>query len=120
MDFPKRRLADDFCDIDAEIISFYFKYVKIIAAHAMPDHIHMLVSIPPKLAVSDFMGYLKGKSKLIIFERYANIKYKYGRKVFWSEGYFVSTVGANKKAVQAYIKNQETEDIMADRLRFKE
>lgn len=97
-----------------------FKLVEIIEAHAMPDHIHMLVSIPPKLAVSDFMGYLKRKSTLIIFERYANMKYKYGRRVFWSKGYFVSTVGANKKAVQAYIKNQETEDIMADQLSFKE
>lgn len=65
-----------------------FKHVEIIEAHAMPDHIHMLVSIPPKLAVSDFMGYLKGKSTLIIFERYANMKYKYGRRVFWSKGYY--------------------------------
>ena len=97
-----------------------FKHVEIIEAHAMPDHIHMLVSIPPKLAVSDFMGYLKGKSTLIIFERYANMKYKYGRRVFWSKGYYVSTVGANKKAIQAYIKNQEAEDIMADQLSFKE
>lgn len=85
----------------------------------MPDHIHMLVSIPRKLAVSDFMGYLKGKSTLIIFERYANMKYKYGRRVFWSKGYYVSTVGA-KKAIQAYIKNQEAEDVMADQLSFKE
>ena len=97
-----------------------YKHVEIIEAHAMPDHIHMLVSIPPKLAVADFMGYLKGKSTLIIFERHANMKYKYGRRVFWCKGYYVSTVGANKKAVQEYIKNQETEDIMMDQLSFKE
>ena len=74
-----------------------YKKVEIIEAHAMPDHIHMLVSIPPKLAVSDFVGYLKGKSTLMIFERYANMKYKYGRRVFWTKGYYVSTVGGNKK-----------------------
>ena len=77
-----------------------FKHVEIIEAHAMPDHIHMLVSIPPKLAVSEFVGYLKGKSTLMIFEKFANLKYKYGRRVFWTKGYYVSTVGANKKAVQ--------------------
>ena len=97
-----------------------FKSVKIIEAHAMPDHIHMLVSIPPKLAVSDFVGYHKGKSTLMIFEKHANMKYKYGRRVFWSKGYYVSTVGANKKAVQEYIRNQEVEDIMMDQLSFKE
>ena len=97
-----------------------FKHVEIIEAHAMPDHIHMLVSIPPKLAVSEFVGYLKGKSTLMIFEKFANLKYKYGRRVFWTKGYYVSTVGANKKAVQEYIKNQEAEDIMMDQLSFKE
>ena len=68
-----------------------YKHVEIIEAHAMPDHIHMLVSIPPKLAVADFMGYLKGKSTLMIFERHANLKYKYGRRVFWAKGYYVNT-----------------------------
>ena len=97
-----------------------FKHVEIIEAHAMPDHIHMLVSIPPKLAVSEFVGYLKGKSTLMIFEKFANLKYKYRRRVFWTKGYYVSTVGANKKAVQEYIKNQEAEDIMMDQLSFKE
>ena len=97
-----------------------YKHVEIIEAHAMKDHIHMLLSIPPKLAVSDFVGYLKGKSTLMIFERYANMKYKYGRRVFWTKGYYVSTVGANKKAVQEYIQNQEEEDIMADQLSFRE
>jgi putative transposase len=97
-----------------------YKHVEIIEAHAMPDHIHMLVSIPPKYAVSDFVGYLKGKSTLILFEKFANMKYKYGKRVFWTKGYYVSTVGANKKAVQEYIQNQEQADIMMDQLSFKE
>ena len=97
-----------------------YKHVEIIEAHAMPDHIHMLVEIPPKLAVSEFVGYLKGKSSLMIFERHANLKYKYGRRVFWAKGYYVSTVGANKKAIEKYIREQEMEDQMADQLSFKE
>lgn len=97
-----------------------YKHVEIIEAHAMPDHIHMLVSIPPKLCVSDFMGYLKGKSTLMIFERHANLKYKYGRRVFWAKGYYISTVGANKKAIEQYIRNQETEDQISGQLSFKE
>ena len=80
-----------------------YKHVEIIEAHAMPDHIHMLVSIPPKLAVADFMGYLKGKSKLMIFERHANMKYKYGRRVFWTKGYYVNTVGGNEAKIRKYI-----------------
>ena len=97
-----------------------YKKVEIIEAHAMPDHIHMLVSIPPKLAVSDFVGYLKGKSTLMIFERHANMKYKYGRRVFWTKGYYVNTAGGNKKAIQEYIRNQELEDQMMDQLSLKE
>ena len=97
-----------------------YKKVEIIEAHAMPDHIHMLVSIPPKLAVSDFVGYLKGKSTLMIFERHANMKYKYGRRVVWTKGYYVNTVGGNKKAIQEYIRNQELEDQMMDQLSLKE
>ena len=97
-----------------------YKKVEIIEAHAMPDHIHMLVSIPPKLAVSDFVGYLKGKSTLMIFERHANMKYKYGCRVFWTKGYYVNTVGGNKKAIQEYIRNQELEDQMMDQLSLKE
>ena len=73
------------------------KHVSIIEANAMPDHIHMLVEIPPNQRVSDFMGYLKGKSTMIIFERYSNLKYKYGNRHFWCRGYYVSTVGGNKK-----------------------
>ena len=80
-----------------------YKHVEIIEAHAMPDHIHMLLSIPPKLAVADFMGYLKGKSTLMIFERHANMKYKYGRRVFWTKGYYVNTVGGNEAKIRKYI-----------------
>ena len=86
----------------------------------MKDHIHMLLSIPPKLAVSDFVGYLKGKSTLMIFERYANMKYKYGRRVFWTNGCYMSTVGANKKVVQEYIQNQLEEDLASDQISLKE
>ena len=101
-----------------------YKHVEIIEAHAMPDHIHMLVSIPPKLAVADFVGYLKGKSTLMIFERHANMKYKYGRRVFWSKGYYVNTVGGNEAAIKRYIQDLEVNDQMCDQmcdqLSFKE
>jgi len=86
----------------------------------MKDHIHMLVKIPPKLSVSSFMGYLKGKSSLMIFERYANLKYKYGNRVFWSKGYYVSTVGLDTKTVEKYIRDQEKEDQITDSLSVKE
>ena len=101
-----------------------YKHVEIIEAHAMPDHIHMLVSIPPKLAVADFVGYLKGKSTLMIFERHANMKDKYGRRVFWSKGYYVNTVGGNEAAIKRYIQDLEVNDQMCDQmcdqLSFKE
>lgn len=97
-----------------------YKYVEIIEAYAMPDHIHMLLSIPPSICVSEFMGYLKGKGTLMIFERYANLKYKYGRRTFWAKGYYVSTVGINKSTIQKYIREQETEDMISDQLSFKE
>ena len=97
-----------------------YKEVEIIEAHAMKDHIHMLVMIPPKLAVSSFMGYLKGKSSLMIFERHANLKYKYGNRNFWAKGYFVSTVGLKDEVVREYIKNQELEDMKEDNLSKKE
>ena len=93
-----------------------YKGVEIIEAYAMPDHIHMLVSIPPNEKVSSFMGYLKGKSTMIIFERYAKLKYKYGNRHFWSRGYYVSTVGGNKQAVQKYIQNQEKEDMINNQI----
>ena len=92
------------------------KDVEIIEAHAMPDHIHMLLSIPPNVSVSGFMGYLKGKSTMMIFERYAKLKYKYGNRHFWSRGYFVSTVGGNKQAIMQYIRNQEKEDMISNQI----
>ena len=92
------------------------KDVEIIEAHAMPDHIHMLLSIPPNVSVSSFMGYLKGKSTMMIFERYAKLKYKYGNRHFWSRGYFVSTVGGNKQAIMQYIRNQEKEDMISNQI----
>ena len=97
-----------------------YKDVEIIEAHAMPDHIHMLVRIPPKIAVSNFMGYLKGKSSLMIFERHANLKYKYGNRNFWAKGFSVSTVGLDAKKVQEYIRDQEKEDMIQDNLSSKE
>ena len=96
------------------------KEVEIIEAQACPDHIHMLLSIPPKLAVSDFMGYLKGKSSLMIFERHAQLKYKYGNRKFWCKGYYVDTVGRNKEAIQKYIREQLQEDMIAEQLTLKE
>ena len=84
-----------------------WKGVKIIEAEACPDHVHLFLEIPPKMAVSSFMGYLKGKSVLMIFDRHANLKYKYGNRHFWAEGYYVSTVGLNDQTVAKYIREQE-------------
>lgn len=93
-----------------------YKQVEILEAEACKDHIHMLVSIPPKYSVSQIMGYLKGKSSLMIFEKYANLKYKYGNRHFWCRGFYVDTVGRNKKAIAEYIRNQLREDIEYDQL----
>ena len=97
-----------------------WKGVEIIEAEACPDHIHMLVAIPPKISVSSFMGYLKGKSSLMIFDRHANLKYKYGNREFWCRGYYVDTVGKNKKAIAEYIRHQLQEDIANDQLTLRE
>ena len=97
-----------------------YKGVEIIEAEACKDHIHMLVAIPPKYSVSQFMGYLKDKSSLMIFEKYANLKYKYGNRHFWCRGYYVSTVGKNKKAIAEYIRNQLQEDYADDQMSIKE
>ena len=97
-----------------------YKGVEIIEAEACKDHIHMLISIPPKYSIAQIMGYLKGKSSLMIFEKYANLKYKYGNRHFWCRGYYVSTVGANKKAIQEYIRNQLQEDYSDDQMSIKE
>ncbi len=97
-----------------------YKQVEIIEAEACKDHIHMLISIPPKYSVSQIMGYLKGKSSLMIFEKYANMKYKYGNRHFWCRGYYVDTVGRNKKVIAEYIRNQLQEDVANDQISFKE
>lgn len=97
-----------------------YKDVEIIEAKAYLDHIRLLVSIPSKYSVSQFMGYLKGKNSMMIFDRYANLKYKYGNRQFWCKGYKVDTVGRNKKAIAEYIRNQLAEDKLADQLTIKE
>ena len=97
-----------------------YKGVEIIEGHLLVDHVHMLVSIPPKYSVSSFMGYLKGKSALMIFDKHANLKYKYGNRHFWSEGYYVSTVGLNEATIRKYIEEQEKHDIAMDKLSVKE
>ena len=97
-----------------------YKGIEVHEGHLMPDHVHLLVSIPPKYSVSSVMGYLKGKSALMIFERYANLKYKYGNRHFWCEGYYVSTVGLNEETIRKYIEEQEQRDQAMDRLSVKE
>ena len=97
-----------------------WKGIEIIEGHMMPDHIHLLLSIPPKYSVSQIMGYLKGKSAIMIFERHANLKYKFGNRHFWAEGYYVSTVGLNTATIQKYIREQEKEDQIMDKLKTKE
>ena len=96
------------------------KGIEIIEAEACPDHIHMLVRIPPKYSVSEIMGYLKGKSSLMIFDRHANLKYKYGNRHFWCRGYYVDTVGKNAKKIEEYIRNQLQEDLEYDQMTLKE
>ena len=96
------------------------KDVEIIEAEACRDHIHMLLSIPPSICVADFVGYLKGKSALMIFDRFANLKYRYGNRHFWCRGYYVDTVGRNKKAIEEYIRNQLQEDIANDQVSMRE
>ena len=96
------------------------KGVEIVEAEICPDHVHMLVKIPPSLSVSSFVGYLKGKSTLMIFERHANLKYKYGNRHFWCRGYYVDTVGKNAKKIQEYIQNQLQNDLEYDQMTLKE
>ena len=97
-----------------------WKGVEIIEGHMMPDHVHLLVEIPPRISVSSFMGYLKGKSSLMIFEKNPNLKYKFGNRNFWATGYYVSTVGLNEATIRKYIREQENEDIMEDKFSKKE
>ncbi|NYB72968.1 IS200/IS605 family transposase [Sedimentibacter hydroxybenzoicus DSM 7310] len=96
------------------------KGIEIIEAELCKDHVHMLVRIPPKYSVSEIMGYLKGKSSLMIFDRHANLKYKYGNRHFWCRGYYVDTVGKNAKKIEEYIRNQLHEDIANDQISLKE
>ena len=97
-----------------------WKGIEIVEGHMMADHVHLLLSIPPKYSVSQIMGYLKGKSAMMIFERHGNLKYKFGNRHFWAEGYYVSTVGLNTATIQKYIREQEKEDQMMDKLCTKE
>ena len=113
---PKYRRQIIYGKIKADIGEILIKLcdqkgVEIIEANTCKYHIHMLVSIPAKLSVSQFMRYLKGKSSLMIFDRHANLKYKYGNRQFWCKGYYVDTVGRNKKVIEEYIKNQIQEDL---------
>ena len=96
------------------------KGIEIIEAECCPDHIHMLVAIPPKYSVSQIVGYLKGKSSLMIFDKFANLKYKYGNRHFWCRGYYVTTVGKNQKTIAEYIRTQLQEDIADDQISMKE
>ena len=97
-----------------------WKEVHIVEAEICPDHVHMLVEITPKMSVSEFVGYLKGKSTRMIFERHANLKYKYGNRHFWCRGYYVDTVGKNAKKIEEYIRNQLKEDLEYDQMSMKE
>ncbi|BDF78037.1 IS200/IS605 family transposase [Pyramidobacter piscolens] len=97
-----------------------YKEIEILEAEARKDHVHMLLNIPPKYSISQVMGYLKGKSSLMIYEKYANLKYKYGNRHFWCHGYYVSTVGRNKNAIETYIRNQLQEDHAEEQLTIKE
>lgn len=122
---PKYRRKIIYNQYREDLIEFFkrlcsYKGVEIIEGHMMPDHVHLLLSIPPKLAVSTFMGYLKGKSALMMFDKHANLKYKFGNRKFWAEGYYVSTVGLNESTVKKYIQEQEKHDITIDKLSVKE
>lgn len=122
---PKYRRQEVYGKIKADIGNILRllcdqKGVTIIEAQACPDHIHMLVEIPPKMSVSQFVGYLKGKSSLMIFDRHANLKYKYGSRNFWCRGYYVDTVGRNKTVIAEYIRNQLEEDFAQDQMSIKE
>lgn len=109
---------EDLIEIFKRLCSY--KGVEIIEGHMMPDHVHMLLSIPPKIAISTFVGYLKGKSALQMFDKHANLKYKFGNRHFWAEGYYVSTVGLNEATVKKHIAEQEKHDIALDKLSVKE
>lgn len=112
------KIKEDIRDIIKDLCKQ--KGIEIIEEHIMPDHIHLLLSIPPKYSISSVMGYLKSKSALMIFDRHANLKYKYGNRNFWATGYYVSTVGLNEATIAKYIREQETNDKMMDKITTKE
>ena len=122
---PKYRRKLIYGKIKADIVEIIknlckYKGVEIIEGNARVDHIHLLLSIPPKYAVSNFMGYLKGKSAMMIFDRHANLKYKFGNRRFWATGYYVSTVGLNEATIAKYVREQELHDSMSDKVSVKE
>jgi len=122
---PKYRRREIYGKIKADIGKILRKLceaknVEIIEGNACPDHIHLYVSIPPNVNIAAFIGYLKGKSSLMIFDRHANLKYKYGNRHFWCRGYYMSTVGRNEKVIAEYVKNQTQEDMVYDQMSLKE
>lgn len=122
---PKYRRREIYGKIKADIGKILRKLceaknVEIIEGNACPDHIHLYVSIPPNVNIAAFIGYLKGKSSLMIFDRHANLKYKYGNRHFWCRGYYISTVGRNEKVIAEYVKNQTQEDVVYDQMSLKE
>lgn len=122
---PKYRRKINYYQLRADIQKMIkelckWKGIEILEGHMMADHIHLLLSIPPKYSVSQIMEYLKGKSAMMIFERHANLKYKFGNRNFWEQGYYVSTVGLNTATIQKYIREQEKEDQIMDKLKTKE
>ena len=112
------KLRKDLSEIIGRLCQY--KGVKIIEGNLMADHVHLLLQIPPKMSVSNFMGYLKGKSTMMLFERHANLKYKLGNRNFWATGYYVSTVGLNEATIKKYIREQEKEDQIEDKMTKKE
>ena len=123
---PKFRRAVIYNKLRSDIITIFKTLIerkpglKLLEGEACPDHIHMLLEIPPKYSVSEIMGYLKSKSTLLIFEKHANLKYKYGNRHFWAKGYFVDTVGKNEKKIKEYIQNQLQEDKLSDQISLLE
>ena len=117
---PKFRRKAIYGELRADIGKILRKLCAEKKVEACIDHVHMLVSMPPHLSVSQFMGFLKGKSTLMIFDRHANLKYKYGSRHFWCRGYYVDTVGKNKRVIEEYIRNQLIEDEMMDQITMKE
>ena len=112
------KLRNDLSEIIGRLCQY--KGVKIIEGQLMGDHVHLLLMIPPKMSISNFMGYLKGKSTMMLFERHANLKYKLGNRNFWATGYYVSTVGLNEATIRKYIQDQEKEDQLEDKMTKKE